>query len=71
MKVVHPWSHSCLMERRDPDERLGKMCAVLTASWRDETSSMAVCVDVMVLLLDKRTRILFLFVVTLRRGMFV
>ena len=59
------------MERREIDARLGKMGAVLAVFGRDGTSSMVVGVDVIVLLLGKRTWIPFLFVITLRRGMSV
>ena len=30
--AVHPASHSCPIERSDPDANLGKMCAVLAAA---------------------------------------
>ena len=29
--AVHPASHSCPMERRDPDARWGKMCVLLAS----------------------------------------
>ena len=47
--VVQSLSQSCLMEMRDPDVRVGKMCAVHASSGRKGMWRLAVWLDVMVL----------------------
>ena len=48
-KAVQSLSQSCPMELRDPDVRVGKMCAVQASSGRKGMWRLAVWLDVMVL----------------------
>ena len=54
-----PESHSCPIERRDPEARCGKMCAFRAVSGRPGISSTAVCVDFIVALFESIMFILF------------
>ena len=47
--AVQSLSQSCPMEMRDPDVRVGKMCAVQASSGRKGMWRLAVWLDVMVL----------------------
>lgn len=53
--AVHPWSQRTPMEMREPEARVGKMCAWRAESGRPGMVSSAVWVDVMVLPSGSRT----------------
>ena len=55
--AVHPLSHSCPMDTSDPDAKDGKMCTFFALGGKFGMSSWAVCVDVIVALLGRRTLI--------------
>ena len=48
MKVVHPWSHSKLMESRAPEENTGKLCVFLNSGRSDGKRILHVCEDFIV-----------------------
>ena len=55
--AVHPASHSCPIDRREPDAKFGKMCVVFPCCGKPCMSSSAMCVDRMRAEFGRRTSI--------------
>ena len=53
--AVHPWSHSWPINKRDPDAKVGKMCALVADAGSSGISRFAVWVEVMVFLFGSST----------------
>ena len=69
--AVHPASHSCPMDKSEPDARYGNRCVLLAFSGGCGMSMSASCVACMVLLFGNTTFIPFFTAVIFFNGMLV